>query len=110
MNTFNVFLGNPSTFPEKYHNKYDVIACAGLIVAGHCGPEVFDEMLLALKTGGLAVFSTRAAFVKSNCQERMDELVETGKWEFIGKEEFTRYDILSESVEGFTTTPAIWSV
>ena len=48
-------------------------------------------MLLALKTGGYTIFSTRAQFIDENCQTKMDELVTLGKWEFVSKEEFTRY-------------------
>ena len=110
LNFFHVFLGNPSEFPDKFKNKYDVIVCAGVIFDGHCGPEIFDEMLLALKKGGYAIFSSRAAFLKANCEERAKELVDTGKWEFISKEEYVRYTKISEKIEGFETTEAMLCV
>ena len=92
MHSLDVFLGNPESFPDKFKNKYDAITWTGVIVQEHCGPETFDEMLMALKSGGYAVFSTRTAFIESTCITRMEELVTLRKWELISKEEFTRYD------------------
>ena len=106
----NVFLGNPDVFPEKFRNKYDVVTCTGVLLHEHCGPEIFDEMLHALKVGGYAVFSTRAAFIESDCKIRMEDLAETNKWEFISKERFSRHDKISELVEGFQSIPALMYV
>ena len=47
-----LFLGLPETFPEKFHNKFDYITASGILAEGHLDSKVFDEMLLALKTGG----------------------------------------------------------
>ena len=52
-----LFCGRPETFPSKYHNKYDVITASGVLADGHLdSPVVFDEMMLALKQGGIAIF------------------------------------------------------
>ena len=29
-----LYLGQPDTFPEKYHNRFDAITCSGVIVEG----------------------------------------------------------------------------
>ena len=106
---FYVVLGNPSTFPDKYRDKYGAVACSAVMYYDYVGPEIFDEMLLALKQGGLAVFTARAHFVKDFCTSRINELVDTGKWECIKMEEFDRYDKVCETIEGFKpTTSMVW--
>ena len=59
-----LFLGSPSTFPEKFKNRFDVVTCAGCLAEGHLGCEVFEEMVLALKKGGLAIFTTRFMYLE----------------------------------------------
>lgn len=76
-----LYLAQPDTFPKKYYNRFDAIVCTGVLLDGGCGPEIFDEMILALKTGGYTVFSTRFDYIDAKCQPKMNELVETGKWE-----------------------------
>ena len=54
-----LFLGSPDTYPEMFHNRFDVITASGILAEGHLDNSVFEEMLLTLKKGGYAVFSTR---------------------------------------------------
>jgi len=54
-----VFLGDADEFPQHLRNRFDVLGCTGLLAEGHLTATCFDEMLLALKTGGYAIFSTR---------------------------------------------------
>lgn len=58
-----LFLGKPETFPENLQNRFDVITASGILAEGHLDNKVFDEMLLALKTGGYAVFATRTMYL-----------------------------------------------
>lgn len=59
-----LFLGLPDTFPAEYHNRFDAITAAGILAEGHLDNKVFDEMLLALKTGGYAIFATRTMYIE----------------------------------------------
>ena len=54
-----MFLGQPANFPSDYYNQFDVVTAAGILAEGHLMCEVFDEMILALKQGGYAIFTTR---------------------------------------------------
>lgn len=54
-----LFLGSPTTYPEKFHDRFDVVTASGILAEGHLDNSVFEEMLLTLKKGGYAVFSTR---------------------------------------------------
>ena len=54
-----LFLGQPATFPEKHHDRYDIITGSGILADNHLDTSVFEEMLLALKKGGFAVFTSR---------------------------------------------------
>ena len=58
-----LFLGLPDTFPKKHHDQYDAITASGILAEGHLDSKVFDEMLLALKVGGYAVFATRTMYL-----------------------------------------------
>ena len=58
-----LFLGKPDTFPEKYRGKFDIVTASGILAEGHLGTSVFDEMLLALKKDGLAIFTTRIEYL-----------------------------------------------
>ena len=73
----------------------------------YVGPEIFEEMLLALQKGGLAVFTARAHYIKDFCKPRIKELVDTGRWECIKMEEFERYDKICETIEGFKPTTSM---
>mmetsp|Transcript_11529 Transcript_11529/g.13049 ORF Transcript_11529/g.13049 Transcript_11529/m.13049 type:complete len:225 (+) Transcript_11529:3-677(+) len=88
-----LFLGAPETFPEEFHGRFEALTAAGILAEGHLGNEVFDEMILALKQGGYAIFTTREEYLtKYKYQEKIDALVEEGKWEFVKQEDFLRYN------------------
>ena len=94
-----LFLGSPSTFPKEYHNRFDAITAAGILAEGHLGPEVFEEFLLALKTKGFAIFTTRTMYLeKYSYGARMDEIEKEGRWKKVKEVTFTRYDKLEEEV------------
>ena len=64
--------------------------------------KVFDEMLLALKVGGYAIFATRTMYLTLYAyQAKMDKLVEEGKWVLLKEEPFWRYDQLQEEIGRF---------
>jgi hypothetical protein len=54
-------------------------------------------MLLALKKGGYAIFSTRQAYLSKYAYgPKIDLLEETGAWEKISEFEFIKYDKIPE--------------
>lgn len=74
-----LFLGKPDTFPNQYHNNFDLITASGILAEGHLDTKVFDEMLLALKVGGIAVFATRTMYLSMyGYEEKMKALEESG--------------------------------
>ena len=102
-----LFLGLPDTFPENLHNRFDVITASGILAEGHLDNKVFDEMLMALKTGGYAVFATRTMYLTQyNYVEKIKELVDTGKWSLVNEITFDRYDQLEEAVGRFQKVEA----
>ena len=59
-------------------------------------------MLLALKTGGYAVFSTRTMYLTMyKYGEKIKELEDQGKWKLAKEITFTRYDQLDEAIGRF---------
>lgn len=59
-------------------------------------------MLLALKTGGYAVFSTRTMYLTMySYGEKIKELEVSGKWKLVKEITFDRYDQLDESIGRF---------
>lgn len=98
-----LFLGKPDTFPTKYHNRFDAITAAGILAEGHLDNNVFDEMLLALKTGGYAVFATRTEYLtKYDYITKIKELETQGRWKLAKEITFDRYDKIEESVGRFS--------
>jgi predicted TPR repeat methyltransferase len=72
-----LFLGKTETFPEEFRNRFDLITASGILAEGHLDNNVFDEMLLALKTGGVTVFATRTMYLtKYDYITKMTELTE----------------------------------
>lgn len=102
-----LFLGQPETFPAKYHNRFDVITASGILAEGHLDNKVFDEMLMALKVGGFVVFATRTMYLtKYNYIEKITELTEQGKWKLTAESTFDRYDQLEEAIGRFSKVEA----
>jgi predicted TPR repeat methyltransferase len=67
-----LFLGKPDTFPENLRDRFDIITASGILAEGHLDNSLFDEMLLALKTGGYAIFATRTMYLtKYNYVEKI---------------------------------------
>jgi len=72
-----LFLGKPETFPNKFYGAFDIVTASGILAEGHLDCSVFDEMLLALKEGGHAIFATRTMYLSMyGYQEKMNDLVE----------------------------------
>lgn len=88
-----LFLGKPDSFPEKFHGKFDVITASGILAEGHLDNSVFEEMLIALKVGGFAVFATRTMYLTQyNYIEKMTELETSKRWKLVKEVTFDRYD------------------
>jgi len=46
-------------------NKFDYVTASGLLAEGHATNDVFDEMLMSLKVGGYAIFTSRVEYLTS---------------------------------------------
>ena len=93
-----LFLGQPDTFPADYHSRFDFITGTAILAEGHLtGGAVFDEMLMALKPGGHAIFTTRDEYMeKFGYREAIQKLVDEGKWQKVHDSTFVKYHNLSE--------------
>ena len=60
-----LYLGKPESFPAKFIDNFDVVTATGILAEGHLDCSVFEEMLLALKQGGYAFFTTRTEYLTS---------------------------------------------
>ena len=97
-----LFLGTPDTFPKQFHDRFEVLTASGILAEGHLDNRVFDEMLLALKKGGYACFSTRTMYLTQySYGDKIKALEEEGKWELVKEITFERYDKLEEEVGRF---------
>ena len=98
-----LFLGKPETFPTEYHNRFDAITAAGILAEGHLDNNVFDEMLIALKQGGYAIFATRTMYLTQySYGTKIKELEEQAKWKLVKEITFDRYDQIEEAVGRFS--------
>ena len=77
------------------------MTASGILADNHLDCSVFEEMLLALKEGGIAVFATRTEYLtKYGYGEYMKKLTDDGKWKFLTNETFGRYDKMGSKVVG----------
>lgn len=98
-----LFLGQPDTFPEMFRNRFEAVTASGILAEGHLDNKVFDEMLLALKQGGFAIFTTRTMYLtKYNYIEKMNALEEEKKWRRVHEWTFDRYDKIEEQIGRFS--------
>ena len=57
----NNFLCRPEEFKKNYAEyigRFDFVTASGLLAEGHATNDVFDEMLMSLKVGGFAIFTS----------------------------------------------------
>jgi len=57
----NNFLCRPEEFKKNYPTyigNFDFVTASGLLAEGHATNDVFDEMLMSLKVGGYAIFTS----------------------------------------------------
>ena len=74
-------------FPE-YLEKFDFVTASGLLAEGHATNDIFDEMIMCLKKGGYAVFTSRVEYMTSmNYQEG----IERSYWKLISKDVHEKY-------------------
>ena len=100
-----LFLGSPSTFPSKFHSSYDFITASGILADNHLDNSVFEEMLLALKVGGIAIFTTRTEYLTLyGYGPYLKKLVDEGKWKMVKNEAHFKYDKIEEAVGRFAKT------
>jgi predicted TPR repeat methyltransferase len=88
-----LFLGQPDKFPENLKDRFDVVTASGILADNHLDNSVFEEFLLTLKKGGLAVFATRTEYLtKYGYGPYMEKLTSEGRWKKIDEITFDRYD------------------
>jgi SAM-dependent methyltransferase len=56
-------LGDPENFAHHLKNKFDIVTIAGLINSNHLDYGLFEEITLALKQNGLAIFAARYSYL-----------------------------------------------
>ena len=86
------FLGRPKEFPKELCDRFDVVTAAAILAENHLGCEVFDEMVMALKKGGYAVFTTRDMYLtKYGYHDYLSKMVADGIWEQVDAGTFKKY-------------------
>jgi predicted TPR repeat methyltransferase len=75
-------------------NQYDAAISVGVFSVAHAKCEGFDDLVHVVKPDGLVTFSIREFSLnspQSRYHEKMEELVEEGKWKFLAKHREPRY-------------------
>lgn len=90
-----VALGDPENFPNHLKNKFDIVTIAGLVNNNHLDYGLFEEMTLALKQNGLAIFAARYSYLGEYWYDLvLEEMVKEKRWKHIKSEQFFKYDQL----------------
>ena len=97
----------PAELPSEFKNKFDFATCFSLVNNNHMDYLLFEEMLLALKKGGHAVFAARFSYMGHYWYDAViKEMHESGRWNLVATETFFKYDKLEEvSIGRFSKTP-----
>jgi len=100
-------LNDPENFPMEFKNKFDFVTAAGVVNGNHMEFNLFEEMLMSLKKGGIAVFAARYSFMGYFWYEKVIKDMQTdGRWELLETEEFFKYDnLVEQSVGRFYKSP-----
>jgi SAM-dependent methyltransferase len=95
------------TFPIPYKAKFDFITCAGFLNNNQVADEIFEQMLLGLKNGGVMVFAARYSYIGEYWyMAKLQKLEKLGRIKAIKPAEaFFKYDQLPECYGKFTKTP-----
>jgi len=81
------------TFPIPYKAKFDFITCAGFLNNNQIDAEVFEQMLLGLKNGGMMVFAARYSYIGEYWyMNKLQELEKLGRIKAIKSDSFFKYD------------------
>lgn len=46
-----------------YKNRFDIVTCAGLVNGNYMDYTLFEQMILGLDKGGMAIFATRFSYM-----------------------------------------------
>ncbi len=96
----NLFLGKPEGLPEDLRGCFDVVTGTAILADGHLMSEVFDDMIQALKPGGIAVFTTRFENLeKYKYAEGLKLREDKGLWKKIDEDDFKKYHNITDGVE-----------
>lgn len=99
-------LGDPDNFPAHFKNKFDFVVCSGLINNNHLDYKLFEEMTIALKKGGIAVFAARFSYMGNFWyNDVLAEMEAENRWKCLKTKDFFKYDKLMESIGRFAKTP-----
>ena len=78
------FRGDPDEFPGMWKNKFDIVTCSGLINNNHLDYRLFEEMIMALKKGGHAIFAARFSYMGFYEYDfTIKEMEQEGRWKKI---------------------------
>jgi predicted TPR repeat methyltransferase len=108
----NFMLCSPDNFTANQADlveRFDFVTASGLLAEGHATPAVFDEMILSLKKGGYAIFTSRTEYMEPlKYQEGIDQRVAEGKWEFVDSVTYEKYSNAKDCPLGrFKPVPTI---
>lgn len=102
-----VDLYDPDKFPHYLKNKFNLTTIAGLVNSNHFDYQLFEDVIMSLKKGGIFVFAARYSYLGTLWYQKVcNQYVKDGRWELIYEGEiFQKYDQMGEGIGRFTNTP-----
>lgn len=101
-----VDLSGADKFPQILKNMYQVCTCAGLVNHHHMNWALFEAMIMALKQGGIAVYTSSHSPLGFFWDKEVSELcVSEGRFKFLAEEEFHTFGGLTPAVGRYFKAP-----
>jgi SAM-dependent methyltransferase len=64
---------------------YDAVVSSGVLTTGHAPASCLDELVRVTRPGGHAIFTLRSDRTPPGYDAKIDELLESGRWELVSK-------------------------
>ena len=99
-------LSDAEVFPQNLKNMFEVCTCAGLVNHHHMNWNLFENMIMALKQGGLSVYTSCHSTLGFFWDKEVSSLlIEEKRFKFVDDKEFHTFGEMTPAIGRFYKAP-----